>query len=212
MITSPLLRGATGSEKPIIHTAMRSIYAALAVLLLIVTTATAGFAQSKSKPKAKPKEVITRTIIGCTLGESTFDQIKEKIQEQNGKIDTIAGGVEGSRVQVILASDIPFFGKTRNSVMLKTVDGVLYEVSFQIHDKDEANRLKLSLPEKYNNWQEGDFTASIPYVGGYTDSKTAVILAYHNDSEHGGGFEFAQLIYSDRSLFKKAEEIERADL
>ena len=189
---------------------MRSIYAALAVLLLIVTTATAGFAQSKSK--SKTKEVITRTIIGCTLGESTFDQIKEKIQEQNGKIDTIAAGIEGSRIQVILASDIPFFGQNRNDVMLKTVDGVLYDISFHIYDKDEANRLKLSLSKKYKDWQEGDFTASMPYIGGYTDSKTAVILAYHNDSEHGGGFKFAQLIYSDRSLFKKAEEIERADL
>ena len=89
---------------------MRSIYAALAVLLLILTTAITGFAQSKSKPKLK--EVITRTIIGCTLGESTIDQIKQKIQEQNGKIDTIADGEEGSRVQAILASDIPFFGKT----------------------------------------------------------------------------------------------------
>ena len=189
---------------------MRSIYATLAALLLIATTATAGFAQSKSKPK--PKEIVTRTIIGCTLGESTIEQIKKTIQEQNGKIDTIAAGIEGSRIQVILASDIPFFGKNRNDVMLKTVDGILYDVSFHIYDKDEANRLKLSLSEKYKDWEEGDFTASMPYIGGYRDSKTAVILAYLNDSKHGGGFESAQLIYSDRSLSQKAKEIARADL
>lgn len=191
---------------------MRSIYATLAALLLIVTTATAGFAQSKSKPKAKPKDVITRTIIGCTLGESTIDQIKEKIQEQNGKIDTIADGEEGSRVQAILASNIPFFGKNRNNVMLKTVDGVLYEVSFLIYEKDEANRLKYTLPEKYKDWQEGNPTASMPYIRGCGDSKTTVILSYHNDSEHGGGFKFANLMYFDKSLYKKVEEIERADL
>ena len=87
---------------------MRSIYAALAVLLLILTTATAGFAQSKSK--SKPKEIVTRTIIGCTLGESTIEQIKKTIQEQNGKIDTIvADGIEGSRLQMIFARDLPFF-------------------------------------------------------------------------------------------------------
>lgn len=189
---------------------MRSIYAALAVLLLILTTAITGFAQSKSKPKLK--EVITRTIIGCTLGESTIDQIKQKIQEQNGKIDTIADGEEGSRVQAILASDIPFFGKNRNDVMLKTVDGVLYQISFQIYEKDEANRLKYRLPEKYKDWQEGDSTASMSYIGGCGDSKTTVILSYHNDSEHGGGFKFANLMYFDKSLYQKVEEIERADL
>ena len=189
---------------------MRSIYAALVALLLILTTATAGFAQSKSK--SKPKEVITRTIIGCTLGESTFDQIKEKIQEQNGKIDTITHEIDGSRVQAIFARDIPFFGKNRRAVMLQTIDGVLCEVTFLIDDKDEANRLKFNLSEKYKDWQDGEFTAATPYIGGYTDSKTSVTLLYKNDSEHAGSFGFALLMYRDRSLFQKAVEIERDDL
>ena len=210
MITSPLLRGATGSEKPIIHTAMRSIYAALAVLLLIVTTATAGFAQSKSKPK--PKEVITRTIIGCTLGESTIDQIKQKIQEQNGRIDTIKYGIEGSRVQEIYANDLPFFGKTRNAVMLKTVDGVLYMVTFLIDDKDEANRLKSSLSDKYEDWRHMHGDTSDAYYGESFDDKSAVILSYTNDKAYGGDFKYALLIYLDRVLHKKAIEIGRTDL
>ena len=191
---------------------MRSIYAALVALLLILTTATAGFAQSKSKPKAKPKEVITRTIIGCTLGESTFDQIKEKIQEQNGTIDAIGGGIEGARVQSILARDIPFFGKNRNVVMLQTVDGVLYSVLFQIDDKDEANRLKFSLSAKYKDWQHTHVDASDAYLGGFDDDKSRIILSYENDSTYGGDFKSAILIYVDKALGKKAEEIERTDL
>ena len=164
---------------------MRSIYATLVALLLILTTATAGFAQSKSKHKAKPKEVITRTIIGCTLGESTIDQIKEKIQEQNGKIDTIvADGIEGSRLQMILASDIPFFGKNRNDVILKTVDGVLYSVSFLTDDKDEANRLKFSLSDKYKDWQHTHVDASDAYLGGFDDDKSGIMLYYKNDSTY----------------------------
>ena len=191
---------------------MRSIYAALATLLLIITTATAGFAQSKSKHKAKPKEVITRTIIGCTLGESTIDQIKQKIQEQNGKIDTIDHGIEGPRVQVILASDIPFFGKNRNDVVLQTVDGVLYSVSFLIDDKDEANRLKSSLSAKYKDWRDADIDDSEPYHGGFADDKSAVLLSYKNNVTYGGDFKHALLIYWDKALYKKAEEIERTDL
>lgn len=189
---------------------MRSIYAALAVLLLIVTTATAGFAQSKSK--SKTKEVITRTIIGCTLGESTIEQIKEKIQEHNGKIDVIGDGIEGARVQAILASDIPFFGKNRNDVMLKTVDGVLCEVSFLIHDKDEANRLKFSLSDKYKDWQHTHVDASDAYLGGFDDDKSKIILSYENDSAYGGDFKSAILIYWDKALGKKVLEIERTDL
>ena len=192
---------------------MRSIYATLVALLLILTTATAGFAQSKSKHKAKPKEVITRTIIGCTLGESTIDQIKEKIQEQNGKIDTIvADRIEGSRLQMILASDIPFFGKNRNDVILKTVDGVLYSVSFLTDDKDEANRLKFSLSDKYKDWQHTHVDASDAYLGGFDDDKSGIMLYYKNDSTYGGDFKSAILIYWDKALGKKAIEIERTDL
>ena len=189
---------------------MRSIYATLAALLLILTTATAGFAQSKSK--SKPKEIVTRTIIGCTLGESTIEQIKKTIQEQNGTIGKIEDGLEGSRVQVIFASDLPFFGKTRNAVILKTVDGVLYMVSFLIDDKDEANRLKFSLSDKYEDWRDAHVDTSDAYYGDFFDDKSAVILSYKNDSAYGGDFKYALLIYADRALYKKVEEIERSDL
>lgn len=190
---------------------MRSIYATLAALLLIATTATAGFAQSKSK--SKPKEIVTRTIIGCTLGESTIEQIKKTIQEQNGKIDTIvADGIEGSRLQMIFASDLPFFGKIRNAVMLKTVDGVLYMVSFLIDDKDEANRLKSSLSDKYEDWRHLHGDTSDAYYGDFFDDKSAVVLSYTNDKAYGGNFKQALLIYLDIALHKKAIEIERTDL
>lgn len=192
---------------------MRSIYATLAVLLLIVTTATAGFAQSKSKPKPKPKEIVTRTIIGCTLGESTIEQIKKAIQEQNGTIGKIKDGEEGPRVQVIHASGVKFFGKIQDAVVLKTVDGVLYAVGFIITEKDEADRLKRSLPDKYEGWEETHTNRlSQPYEGGYSDSSSSVVLSYNNDGEFSEKFKFAILLYLDKKLSKKSGEIENSDL
>lgn len=96
--------------------------------------------------------------------------------------------------------------------MLKTVDGVLYTVAFLINDIDEANRLKSSLSNKYEDWRHAHGDTSDAYYGDFVDDKSAVILSYKNDSAYGGGFKFAQLIYLDRSLFQKAQEIERADL
>ena len=190
---------------------MRSIYATLAALLLILTTATAGFAQSKSKPK--PKEVITRTIIGCTLGESTIEQIKEKIKEQGGEIQKIKDGEEGPRVQVIHASGVKFFGKIQDAAILKTVDGVLYAVAFVITEKDEADRLKRSLPDKYEEWEETHTNKlSQPYEGGYSDSRYSVVLSYYNDGEFSEKFKFAILLYLDKKLSKKSEEIGNSDL
>lgn len=189
---------------------MKHLYSVFAALLLILLTSTAGFAQSKSKPK--PKEIVTRTIIGCTLGESTIEQIKKAIQEQNGTIGKIEDGIEGARVQEILASDISFFGKTRNGIMLRTVDGVLYMVTFLIDDKDEANRLKSSLSNKYEDWRHMHGDTSDAYYGEFSDDKSAVILSYKNDSAYGGDFKYALLFYLDRALHKKAQEIERTDL
>ena len=53
---------------------MKHLYSTFAALLLILLTSIAGFAQRNN---AKPKSVITRTIVGCTLGETTLEQIKE---------------------------------------------------------------------------------------------------------------------------------------
>ena len=190
---------------------MRSIYATLAALLLILTTATAGFAQSKSKPK--PKEVITRTIIGCTLGESTIEQIKGKIKEQGGEIQKIKDDEEGPRVQVIHASGVKFFGKIQDAAILKTVDSVLYAVAFIITEKDEADRLKRSLPDKYEGWEETHTNKlSQPYEGGYSDSRYSVALSYYNDGEFSEKFKFAILLYLDKKLSKKSAEIGNSDL
>ena len=187
---------------------MRSIYATLVALLLILTTGVTGFSQRN----AKSKDIVTRTIIGCTLGESTIEQIKKTIQEQNGTIRKIEDGIEGSRVQEIYANDLPFFGKNRNAIMLKTVDGVLYMVGFLIGEKDEANRLKFSLSDKYKDWQHTHIDASDAYLGGVDDDKSQIMLSYENDSTYGGDFKYALLIYWDKALAKKVLEIERTDL
>jgi len=187
---------------------MRHLYVAFAVLLLILTTGVTGFSQRN----AKYKDIVTRTIIGCTLGETTIDQIEKKIQAQGGRIRKIEDGIEGSRVQEIYANDLPFFGKTRNAIMLKTVDGVLYVVGFLIGDKDEADRLKFSLSDKYKDWQHTHFGASDAYLGGVDDDKSQIMLSYENDSTYGGDFKYALLIYLDKALAKKVLEIERTDL
>ncbi len=85
-------------------------------------------------------------------------------------------------------------------------------VAFLIGDKDEANRLKFNLSDKYKDWQHTHIDESDAYLGGFNDDKSAVILYYKNDSAYGGNFKFALLIYADRALYKKAEEIERTDL
>lgn len=184
---------------------MRSIYATLAALLLIATTATAGFAQSKSKPKAKPKEVITRTIIGCTLGESTIEQIKEKIKEQAESSQNESK--EKSRLHTIIAHNVMFWGNRRSEIMFLTVDSILYEVAIYIDNETEADLLKHSLPEKYKSWR--DCTIS-KYVGVVEDTKTKLTCAHITTEDDE--FKRAVLIYEDKNLRKKAEEIERADL
>lgn len=129
---------------------MKHLYSTFVALLLILLTSTAGFSQRNN---AKQKDVITRTIIGCTLGETTLEQLKEKIKEQGGEIHKIEDGEEGPRVQVLYANGVKFFGKIQDIVILKTVDGVFYAVAFVITEKDEADRLKRSLPDKYEGWE-----------------------------------------------------------
>ena len=189
---------------------MKHLYSTFAALLLILLTSTAGFAQRNN---AKQKDVITRTIIGCTLGETTLEQLKEKIKEQGGEIQKIKDGEEGPRVQVIDASGVKFFGKTQDAVILKTVDGVLFAVAFVITEKDEADRLKRSLPDKYEGWEKTHTNRlSQPYEGGYSDSRSLVALSYYNDGEYSEKFKFAILLYLDKKLSKKSEEIENSDL
>lgn len=189
---------------------MKHLYSVFAALLLIFLSPIAGFAQRNN---AKPKSVITRTIIGCTLGETTLEQLKEKIKEQGGEIQKIEDGKEGPRVQVIYASGVKFFGKIQDAVILKTVDGVLFTVAFIITEKDEADRLKISLPDKYEGWEKTHTNRlSQPYEGGYSDSRSLVVLSYKNDGEYSEKFKLAILLYLDRKLSKKSEEIENSDL
>ena len=122
---------------------MKHLYSTFVALLLILLTSTAGFSQRNN---AKQKDVITRTIIGCTLGETTLEQLKEKIKEQGGEIHKIEDGEEGPRVQVLYANGVKFFGKIQDIVILKTVDGIFYAVAFVITEKDEADRLKKKPP------------------------------------------------------------------
>lgn len=189
---------------------MRHLYVAFAVLLLILLTPIAGFTQRNN---AKQKDVITRTIIGCTLGETTLEQLKEKVKEQGGGIHKIEDGEEGPRVQVLYASGVKFFGKIQDFVIFKTVDGVFYAVAFVITEKDEADRLKRSLPDKYEGWENTHTNRPLqPYEGSYSDSRSSVLLSYYNDGEYSEKFKYAILLYLDKKLSKKSGEIESSDL
>lgn len=189
---------------------MKHLYSTFVALLLILLTSTAGFSQRNN---AKQKDVITRTIIGCTLGETTLEQLKEKIKEQGGGIHKIEDGEEGPRVQVLYANGVKFFGKIQDIVILKTVDGVFYAVAFVITEKDEADRLKRSLPDKYEGWENTHTNRPLQsYEGGYSDSRSSVVLSYYNDSEYSEKFKYAILLYLDKKLSKKSSEIENSDL
>lgn len=189
---------------------MRHLYSTFAALLLILLTPIAGFAQ---RHNAKQKDVITRTIIGCTLGETTLEQLKEKVKEQGGGIHKIEDGEEGPRVQVLYASGVKFFGKIQDFVIFKTVDGVFYAVAFVITEKDEADRLKRSLPDKYEGWENTHTNRPLqPYEGSYSDSRSSVLLSYYNDGEYSEKFKYAILLYLDKKLSKKSGEIESSDL
>lgn len=139
---------------------MRHLYVAFAVLLLILTTGVTGFSQRN----AKSKDIVTRTIIGCTLGETTIDQIEKKIQAQGGTIK-IRDGQEGPRSKQIVVNGVEFWGKIRNKIILKTIDDVLYFVAFLIYDKEEADRLKASLSSKYITWEDNSDIPLKPYYG-----------------------------------------------
>ena len=107
---------------------MRHLYVAFAVLLLILTTGVTGFSQRN----AKSKDIVTRTIVGCTLGETTLEQIKENVQAQGGTIESLTDGSEGPRVKTMFVNNLMFWGKNRDEIMLKTVDNIFYMVTILI--------------------------------------------------------------------------------
>lgn len=139
---------------------MKHLYSTFAALLLILLTSIAGFAQRNN---AKPKSVITRTIVGCTLGETTLEQIKENVQAQGGEIENFSDVTDGPRMKTIVVSGLRFWGETRDKIMMKTVDSILYTVIILIPDKSEADRLKNSLILKYRGWEDNMDTPSKPF-------------------------------------------------
>lgn len=189
---------------------MKHLYSVLAVLLLILLTPITGFAQRNN---AKPKSVITRTIVGCTLGETTLEQIKENVQAQGGTIESLSDDPEGPRMKTMVVSGMRFWGETRDKIMMKTVDSILYFVIILIPDKAEADRLKNSLILKYRGWEDNMNTPSKPYEGSYVDSRSTIVLSYTNDEpEYSQKFKYAMLMYVDNALLNKAREIESSDL
>lgn len=189
---------------------MRHLYSTFAALLLILLTTIAGFAQ---RHNAKPKSVITRTIVGCTLGETTLEQIKENVQAQGGTIESLTDGPEGPRVKTMFVNDLRFWGENRDKIMLKTVDNILYMVVILIPDKSEADRMKNSLILKYRGWEDNMDIPSKSYDGSYVDSRSTIMLSYKNDGpEYNQKFKYAMLMYVDNALFNKAREIENSDL
>lgn len=186
---------------------MRHIYVAFAVLLLILTTGVTGFSQRN----AKSKDIVTRTIIGCTLGETTIDQIEKKIQAQGGTIK-IRDGQEGPRSKTIDVNGVKFWGKIRNKIILKTIDDVLYFVAFLIYDKEEADRLKASLSSKYITWEDNSDIPLKPYYGHAVGISASVSIAYQYSDEYNQNFKRAVLVYIDKALCSKALNIRDSDL
>jgi hypothetical protein len=188
---------------------MRHLYVAFAVLLLILTTGVTGFSQRN----AKSKDIVTRTIVGCTLGETTLEQIKENVQAQGGTIESLTDGSEGPRVKTMFVNNLMFWGKNRDEIMLKTVDNIFYMVTILILDKPEADQLKNSLIFKYRGWEDNMNIPSKPYHGRYIDSRSTIMLSYKYDGpEYDQKFKYAMLIYVDNALFNKVREIENSDL
>lgn len=187
---------------------MKHLYVAFAVLLLILLTSTAVFAQRNN---AKQKDVITRTIIGCTLGETTIDQIEKKIQAQGGTIK-IRDGQEGPRSKQIVVNGVEFWGKIRNKIILKTIDDVLYFVAFLIYDKEEADRLKASLSSKYITWEDNSDIPLKPYRGYAVGISASVSIDYEYSDEYNQNFKRALLVYLDKALCSKALKIRDSDL
>ncbi len=186
---------------------MKHLYVAFAALLLILLTSTAGFAQRN----AKSKDIVTRTIIGCTLGETTIDQIEKKIHAQNGSIK-IRDGQEGPRSKTIDVNGVKFWGKIRNKVILKTIDGVLYLVSFLIYDKEEADELKASLSSKYITWKDNSDIPLKPYRGLAVGISASVFITYEYSDEYNQNFKRVVLTYIDNALCSKALKIRDSDL
>lgn len=189
---------------------MKHLYSTFAALLLILLTSLAGFAQRNN---AKPKSVITRTIVGCTLGETTLEQIKENVQAQGGEIENFSDVTDGPRMKTIVVSGLRFWGETRDKIMMKTVDSILYTVIILIPDKSEADRLKNSLILKYRGCEDNMDIPLKSYNGSYVDSRTTIMLSYKNDGpEYNQKFKYAMLMYADNALIKKAGEIANSDL
>ena len=189
---------------------MKHLYSTFAALLLILLTSLAGFAQRNN---AKPKSVVTRTIVGCTLGETTLEQIKENVQAQGGEIENFSDVTDGPRMKTIVVSGLRFWGETRDKIMMKTVDSILYTVIILIPDKSEADRLKNSLILKYRGWEDNMDIPLKSYNGSYVDSRTTIMLSYKNEGpEYNQKFKYAMLMYADNALIKKAGEIANSDL
>ena len=184
---------------------MRKVYTIIAVLLVVLTTATTGLSQTKRAPSPS----ITRSIIGCTLGQSSIDQIKVAVKSQNGEIEEIEDGDDSDRTKSFILNGVTFWGKSRDVIMLTTVDGVLSQVSIFIEDEEEANSLKVNLADKYSSSKDID---SHPYMGTTQDSRTKVIFGYKYKDKYNMDFLSAALIYLDKRLHEKAYQIKNSDL
>ncbi len=184
---------------------MRKAYAIITALLVMLTTATTGFSQKKRASSPS----ITRSIIGCTLGQSSIDQIKASVKSQDGEIEEVENVDDSDRTKTFIVNGLTFWGKPRDLIVLTTVDGILSQVNIFIRDEEEANRLKVNLAGKYRSWKDVD---SYPYIGVAQDSRTRVIFGYKYKDENNLDFQSAVLIYSDKRLSEKVDQIQNSDL
>lgn len=118
---------------------MKYIYTLLSAILLLVSGATSATAQKNSTP-------ITRTILGCTLGKSTIDEVKAKMVDVGAEIKKQEYPSEWETSLVV--DGVPF-AQTRVSALFIFFGGKLSSYSALFLDRADADRVNLGLLKKY---------------------------------------------------------------
>jgi hypothetical protein len=186
---------------------MRRLYAIIAGIVIALTTTTSGISQTKSTPK----EAVTRTVLGCTLGVSNIDQAIETITSKGGSISDV-NTLEIPGLKVFLATNLVFAGEPGMRAIIQFLDNTLAFIGFFIDSENDASRIKTSLSNKYKGWKDNGGRLFEPYTGRVKDDKTEVSLFYYYEDDHNLEFKNAMLVYSDVALFRKIMQLKDSDL
>lgn len=179
---------------------MKYIYTLLSAILLLVSGATSATAQKNSTP-------ITRTILGCTLGKSTIDEIKAKMTERGAEISQ--ENQESQWVSYIVARGV-LFAQAKVDVQFRFFEGNLLSYTVVFKDKGDADRVNLSLIRKYI---KGDDLKNIGFEGyGAEDQHTKMYHVYVYSDDYKKEFKYSFLSYLDIALDRKLSDLKASEL